>query len=1074
MSEQPVGKKVTGNKALAYEEVHYRTDLHYRFTSHTHPYAGELLRRLIEGGVDAALAADTATPPLRQEFFAAAYAPTPVVTKPYPVHELDFTGPYAGYHREFGFHLPLALGLHLSRNQRFDEARQWFSYIFDPAPDGDDGTLVPQRYWQYAEFRQTDVQSIEKILTNLASGEDKELRAQTVRAIANWRENPLQPHAIARMRPSAYMMATVFAVLDNYIAAGDYFYGQDTRESVNEATQYYILAANLLGPRPQSLPRKAPAKPQTYAQLRSGLDEFGNALRSVETDIPFAAIAPPGAGAASDQSRALSSLGTALYFGVPRDEKLLDYWDTVAARLFNIRNSLNLQGTFRQLPANAPALDPAVLVRAAAVGVDVGAVAAGTDQPLPLVRFRFLAQKATEICRQAGALSGALFAAMEKGDGEKLAALHAQHETALLELGESVRYAQLQEAKKSTESVQKSLELVAQRFAHYGSLLGLTPDKLLPPTPDALVTDSLDALQFSATEPDVEQGDLAYDIAKGAEFTDAGKRKLSTYEYGELAVLKSAQEKQTEAANAELIASLINLIPMFATDVKPFGVGAGLAFGGEYIARMLSTTAAASRAEGAHLSYRAGLKEKFAGYDRRQQDWALNRNLAAGELTQIFKQLRAAQLREYIAAREWTHHIKQKSQAREIQQFLSGETGAKAVTTAVHAYHRRETRGLLTRAIDLALEVARKAERALQHELGDPAVSFLTSDYLAGSEKLLAADRLALDIQRMETAYDDLNEREYQMVKHLSLAQTDPLALMRLRATGRCSVSLREVDFDADAPGQLFRRTSSFAVSVPGATPYGTGINLKLTLVRSAIRTSTSLDGGYARRDDDTRFSEHFGAVDAVVVCEGVRDTGQDPRDDERLKKFERSGVIGDWELELPHEIPQFDPFTLDDVLLHVVYTAREGGRPLRQGAVDHLAERLNEGTGPGSVRLFSVPAEFPGAWARFTNDDAPRPRLALPLRAEHYPYWSKGRLDRITGVHLLARTDGPLRVFASRAAGAEPDPVSVRLGPEVRTGELNHVPLPPPITPEDRDFTLYFDGNTMKDLWLAFTWAKA
>jgi hypothetical protein len=41
-----------------------------------------------------------------------------------------------------------------------------------------------------------------------------------------------------------------------------------------------------------------------------------------------------------------------------------------------------------------PPIDPALLAWAAAAGLDVGAVVAGVNQPLPLVRFQLLVQKA--------------------------------------------------------------------------------------------------------------------------------------------------------------------------------------------------------------------------------------------------------------------------------------------------------------------------------------------------------------------------------------------------------------------------------------------------------------------------------------------------------------------------------------------------------------------------------------------------------------------------------------------------------------------------------------------------------
>ena len=74
----------------------------------------------------------------------------------------------------------------------------------------------------------------------------------------------------------------------------------------------------------------------------------------------------------NDRLATLRSLGKALYFCVPRNDKLLSYWDTVADRLFKIRNSLNIQGIFRQLALFEPPIDPALLARAAAAGLDVG------------------------------------------------------------------------------------------------------------------------------------------------------------------------------------------------------------------------------------------------------------------------------------------------------------------------------------------------------------------------------------------------------------------------------------------------------------------------------------------------------------------------------------------------------------------------------------------------------------------------------------------------------------------------------------------------------------------------------
>jgi hypothetical protein len=137
----------------------------------------------------------------------------------------------------------------------------------------------------------------------------------------------------------------------------------------------------------------------TYNALRAaGLNAFSDALVDMEVDVPFDIAPVAGQGTPPNGTQILASLGQTLYFCIPRNDQMLAYWDTVADRLFKIHNSLNLQGVFQQLPLYDPPIDPALLVRAAAAGLDVSAVVNGLNHPLPLVRFHFLISKATEIC----------------------------------------------------------------------------------------------------------------------------------------------------------------------------------------------------------------------------------------------------------------------------------------------------------------------------------------------------------------------------------------------------------------------------------------------------------------------------------------------------------------------------------------------------------------------------------------------------------------------------------------------------------------------------------------------------
>lgn len=1072
--------------------------LKYRFYPHFHPYVAELIKRLLEKSVAGLQDADTdyrKTPPLTlpdgkprpvlydEIFSPSQYNPDPALVpntkeSPHPVKDLDFTssGAYSVYNWELFYHVPITVAIHLSKNQNFQEAQRWFHYVFDPTDSSSGPT--PERFWKVKPFQSTDVKLIENILVNLSTNADPVLRQDTINSIAAWKDAPFRPHVVARYRQSAFMFKTVMAYLDNLIAWGDSLFRQDTSESINEATQIYVLAANILGPRPQAVPKKGSVRPKTYANLRHDLNAFGNALVDLESDIPFD-VAPHPDEATLEQFATLRSIGQALYFCIPRNDTLLSYWDTVADRLFKIRNSLNILGIFRQLPLFEPPIDPALLARAAAAGLDVAAVVSGANQPLPLVRFQFLAQKAAEICQEVKSLGNQLLSAMEKEDNETISILRAQHERTILESVEAVKYSQLQEAIKAREALEKSIANAAQRYTYYERLLGKQESEIKVPSLDAIDQTALEKLKFKASEPEVALRPIAVDIAADLSGEGGGK-KMNTQEVTELDRLKYARSKHESAASTDKLGSMLAPIPTFGAHLQPLGPGGSISFGGSNLAAVFSFLSSNAKTDADKGNYEAGKAAKIGSYARREQEWALQSNSAAGEIMHLFKQLRGAQIRESIARQEWSNHQKQIKNAKEIENFLTDEKKGKKTNKDFYAWMKREARGLHAQFFQFAFDVARQAERALQHELGDPHLTFLQFNYASGKEGLLAGEKLYLDIRRMEMAYHELNRREYELTKHASLLQLNPKALLQLRATGRCTVSLPEEMFDMDGPGHYFRRIKSVAISIPCVVGPYSSVNCTLTLLKSSIRRSALLqDGSYARENaEDDRFSDHFGSLQAIVTSTAQNDSGvfETNLRDERYLPFEGSGAISEWQLELPSDLRQFNYDTISDVILHLRYTAREGGGLLRNGAVANLKSRIEESQTVGSVRLFSVRHEFPSEWARFksatiSNTPPQRAALSLVLREEHYPFWSRGRLGSIKRVDLFAKTAKATIEVTDLMDGAGNKDTLV---PDASVGNLRAVKLahiaPPAPT---GSFTLFFNDNSMEDLWLALAWSN-
>jgi hypothetical protein len=1038
----------------------------------------------LEAGTPARLLKSKPLPTLFREVFSALqYEPSALVQRPYPVQDLDFTtgGAYGVYNWELFFHVPLTIAIHLSRNQRFAEAQQWLHFIFDPTDDSDGPT--PERFWRVRPIQYTDVRKAEDILVNLSTNADPALREETVRSIEAWRNAPFRPHVVARFRQQAYMYRTVMAFLDNLIAWGDSLFRQDTGEAIDEALQLYVLAANLLGPRPQAVPKKGSVRRQTYASLRADLDRLGNALREMEGDVGFDVMPFPADGGGEDERfPVLGSLGRTLYFCVPRNEKLLGYWDTVADRLFKIRNSLTIEGAFRQLPLFEPPIDPALLARAAAAGIDVGAIVNGLNQPLPLVRFQLLVQKATEIAQEVKALGNNLLSAMEKEDGEALSILRARHERAVMEMVEQVRYGQLQEAIKSRESLLESLSLAVQRYTYYERQLGRQTEEIEKAVPELaeLDRDGLAKMKLVSREQPVGMREIEVDIAH--DLGGPGGTMISFYEVEELDRLDTAKEQRSLAAWVHRIGAGFAYFPEIETNLHPFGTGSSMSFGGSHLANAERFVASVWEASADHHTHKANKARMIGSYARRAQDWAFQSNLAAGEITQIFKQLRAAQIREAVAELELKNHRRQRKHAEEVERFLNEEgterTGKKT-NKALYAWMKREVKGLFGQCFQLAFDIARKAERALQHELGNPELSYLQFGYLAGKAGLLAGEKLHLDIKRMEMAYHELNQREYELTKHVSLLQLDPLALLQLRTTGRCTVRLPATLFDMDGPGHYFRRIKTVALSIPCVTGPYVSVNCKLTLLRSSIRRSPLIGDGYSRTGpDDDRFQDYFGSIQSIVTSSGQNDSGVfDPNlRDERYLPFENSGVESEWRLELPAnpaagDPQQFDYGTISDVVLHVRYTARDGGTSLRTAALGHLEQAIGQAEAAGSVRLFSVRHEFPNEWARFKGvelgDSAATAELTLGLRQEHYPFWSADRLQEVRRADLYAHTE-KTSLAVSDGDGNEDILTSSPFG-KLRGGELEKVR---PQAPVGR-FSLRLNDNSMKDLWLVVAWGR-
>ena len=347
-------------------------------------------------------------------------------------------------------------------------------------------------------------------------------------------------------------------------------------------------------------------------------------------------------------------------------------------------------------------------------------------------------------------------------------------------------------------------------------------------------------------------------------------------------------------------------------------------------------------------------------------------------------------------------------QATDVQTFLQ----TKFTSADFYTWMQSDLSGLYYQYYRFACDTARKAEQTMKQELMRPeldATQFIQYNYWdSGHKGLLSGEALYLDIKRMELAYHDSNKRELELTRHVSLRQLDPLALLALKVTGSCTVTVPEWLYDWDCPGHYHRRIKTLAVSTPSVVGPNTSLNLTVTLQSSTIRVSPLLaNGGYARdtTQDDSRFADSFGSTDAIVTSGGTNDSGmfETSLRDERFLPFEGAGAISTWNLSLPAELRSFDYMTISDVILHIRYTARDAGEPLRTQATKELKNMLNTAGGSGQALLFCLRYDFPTEWSAFVNGSG---NFTVTLDKQFFPYSVQGPTNlTIDGLTLYTET---------------------------------------------------------------------
>lgn len=431
---------------------------------------------------------------------------------------------------------------------------------------------------------------------------------------------------------------------------------------------------------------------------------------------------------------------------------------------------------------------------------------------------------------------------------------------------------------------------------------------------------------------------------------------------------------------------------------------------GSKLGGIFATAARITNSLANSASTRGSLSLTQGGWVRREDEWRHQVEVLDIEIEQIERQILAAERRRDVALRELNNHRRQMEHAGEVQDFLRD----KFTNHALYLWLQQENAALHYQMYELARNAVRQAQRAFNFESGHLARNFLTTEPWDDlHEGLLAGERLQLALRRMEKAYLDENCREYELTKHISLRLHFPMQLLQIKEIGYCEIEIPEWMFDLDYPGHYMRRIKNVTLTIPCVVGPYTGVHCRLTLLSSITRVDPRLpdmphsccangtpNNGYEALPDDPRIVAQYAAVEAIATSSGQNDAGMFEINfrDERYLPFEFAGAVSRWRIELPKENNYFDFDTLSDIVIHLNYTAREGGELLRD-----VANRLAQQNLPGAGwRFFDAKHEFPDSWRLLSaREYASRP-FRLLLGRNMFPFLPGSRDILITRLAIL------------------------------------------------------------------------
>ena len=985
-----------------------------RLTSGT---AATLNRTLLSGGVPALLAPQTQEideiPRFRTDTSTEAYTAASTVTVlatrfaadrlPASTH-LDFESANGPYYWEIFFHAPLLIAQALNDAQRFEDARRWYEYVFDPTE--------PSAYWRFLPFLAVDVDALVE-----------RLRVEAAEANALWPSNrtidrylgpvlddlaivapPFRRHRTLTAAEDAALDRLTITTAPSSLAPAKTDTGalravraqlQETSALVTGLRRQY----DLMGDTGRMLKayRDDPFDPHAIAELRPVAYRRAVVMAYIDNLLDWGdMLFRQYTGESIDEARMLYVLAHDLLGARPetlgtqlppagRTLEELDRTDGTVGNLDLLTEFLTGGGAltggpgavhagvthpYFHIPPNRAFDEYWARIEDRLRKIRASLNILGISQAVPLFEPPLDPMAARELAAAGVGAAGTLDAAAVPVPHHRFGAVFRRAQ----ELVDKLR--QFGDELLSVLERRDAEELGLLQSRQEGVILGLTRD-----IREAQIRIAAEQLAELRAGKDGTTDRVAYFeklIADGA----------SSLQKEQMTMMTRGRDAHYTAAGLKIAAAIATAAPQMK--LGPFILG--FEIGGDQIGGALDTAAEVSESFGEAFSMAGELLGVQADVERSAQDWEQQLATARNDLVQIGHQITAAEGQLSVAEREAAITAAETRHHEEVATFLTGKFG----NAELYRWMSDRLAGLYFEAYHLTYEMARSAERAFLFEKGAPEaeISYIRPSYWESRRAgLLAGQALALDLERLGNAALDGDARGMEITKRISLLELDPVAFLRLKNTGTCEFALTEGLFDHDFPGHYRRQIRTLSVTFAGAGEEPLALNATLTqlghktVLAADPKAVKFLLGPVGTPPATVRSDWRPGQQIALSYSDEYHENNglHELRfDDERYLPFEGTGAVSTWRLRVGGRAPELAE--LHNVTVTLRYSADDGGDAFRAAVTGLLKPAA-------AARFFDVAAAFPDQWGQFVEGE----KLVLPFTTDMFP----GIANReITGIY--------------------------------------------------------------------------